>query len=144
MGVSPGLGMVLFGTTFLCSSGGLPSGLASALLLDKLSLLISFSSLGISSLNLTATTRTLLTSTPNIISRHEWGSCLKCLRLWRVWVWVVRCQVGSIWHLAKSAKCICLHIKEAQTQKVVVLLFNYLSVWETFTNNLPFTLLISM
>lgn len=54
MGVSwfPGLGMVLFGMTFLCSRGGLPSGLASALLLDKLSLLISFSSLGISSLNL--------------------------------------------------------------------------------------------
>lgn len=53
MGVS-GLGMVLFGITFLCSSRGLPSGLASALLLDKLSLLISFSSLGISSLNLKA------------------------------------------------------------------------------------------
>lgn len=47
-----GMGRVLFGITFLCSSGGLPSGLASALLLDKLSLLISFSSLGISSLNL--------------------------------------------------------------------------------------------
>lgn len=71
MGVSPGLGMVLFGTTFLCSSSGLPSGLASALLLDKLSLLISFSSLGISSLNLMATTRTLLTSISSIISRHE-------------------------------------------------------------------------
>lgn len=51
----PVLGMVLFGTTaFLCTRGGLPSGLASALLFDKLSLLISFSSLGISSLNLRA------------------------------------------------------------------------------------------
>lgn len=48
------LGSVLVGTTFLCSRGGLPSGLASALLLDRLSLLISFSSLGISSLNLEA------------------------------------------------------------------------------------------
>lgn len=64
MGASwlPGLGMVLFGTTFLCSRGGLPSGLASALLLDKLSLLISFSSFGISSLNLKA---------PQSINRHE-------------------------------------------------------------------------
>lgn len=50
----PVLGMVLFGTAFLCTRGGLPSGLASALLFDKLSLLISFSSLGISSLNLRA------------------------------------------------------------------------------------------
>lgn len=50
----PVLGMVLFGTVFLCTRGGLPSGLASALLFDKLSLLISFSSLGISSLNLRA------------------------------------------------------------------------------------------
>lgn len=48
------LGSVLLGTTFLCSRGGLPSGLASALLFDKLSLLISFSSFGISSLNLKA------------------------------------------------------------------------------------------
>lgn len=34
-----------------------------------------------------------------------------------------------------------LNIKEAQTQKEVVLLFNYLYVWETFTNlsPLPFT-----
>lgn len=54
MGVSllPGLGMALFGMTFLSSGGGLPSGLASALLFVKLSLLISFSSFGISSLNL--------------------------------------------------------------------------------------------
>lgn len=37
---------------FLCMDGGLPSCLASALLLDELSLLISFSSLGISSQNL--------------------------------------------------------------------------------------------
>lgn len=47
-----GMGMVLLGMTFLCNRGGLPSGLASVLFLDKLSLLISFSSLGISSLNL--------------------------------------------------------------------------------------------
>lgn len=47
----PGMGMVLLGMSFFCSTG-LLSGLASALLLDKLSLLISFSSLGISSLNL--------------------------------------------------------------------------------------------
>lgn len=54
MGVSLllGMGMVLLGMSFLWSRGGLPSGLASVLLLDMLSLLISFSSLGISSLNL--------------------------------------------------------------------------------------------
>lgn len=50
----PGVGMVLFGMSFFCTGGGLPSGLASTLFLDKLSLLISFSSLGISSLNLKA------------------------------------------------------------------------------------------
>lgn len=47
-----GLGMVLLGIVFLCNNGEFPSGLASMLLLDKLSWLISFSSLGISSLNL--------------------------------------------------------------------------------------------
>ena len=45
-------GMLLLGSSFLCGGRGLPSGLASALLLEELSLLSSDSSLGISSQNL--------------------------------------------------------------------------------------------